>query len=75
MFIADANKMYRVLKINRDTKEEITISICIDKEVAEDIVNYYETISSNFDYDIRKISVDVTECLFRPLENIFDLKE
>lgn len=73
MFIADANKMYRVLKINRDTKEEITIAICRTQEVAEDIVNYYETLSSNYDYNIRNISVDMPSGLFEILQNMFDI--
>lgn len=70
---AIASKMYRVLEINKDTKKEITIAICRTQEVAEDIVNYYETLSSNYDYNIRNISVDMPSGLFEILQNMFDI--
>ena len=70
---AIASKMYRVLKIDKDTRKEITIAICRTQEVAEDMVNYYETLSSNYDYDIRKISVDIPMSLFEVIQNIFDI--
>lgn len=70
---AIASKMYRVLKIDKDTRKEITIAICRTQEVAEDMVNYYETLSSNYDYDVRNISVDTPTGLFEVIQNMFDI--